>query len=398
MLNRSSQIPPIVSIRVRSTLYLALGLVLAGTAAADSWQSGVDALKAKDLSTAERHFQQVTVERPDWYGGYRMLGQTHIRSKRFADALAPLKTALELAPDDSAVRYDLGLAALSARDFSLALSSLQGERPASVPDSLWHSWLHLRAKAARETGDLKAARSDLEALLPHRPKDAKLHYMLADLAHRLDDRPAAFDLLKKAASLEPTEPFYLAKQLAWTLSARNEGAARQAACVDLSPAARNLARLAPTAKHLKLAARLERCAGDTAAEVALLTQAIDAGDRESYTLYSLGKGRLTLGQVDEGLVILRQALATDDEKLQKKIHARMGYGYQLQHKFDQAMDHYRQAGDAQRLAQAQEAKAIHLQNLAEEDRYQAELALRQELEQAELELKNIEKNVGGGNL
>ena len=115
------------------------------------WQAGLDAFKAGKLGEAEQHFRQVADDKPDWYGGHRMLGQVLLRLERPKDALAPLTKAHELAPTDAATRFDLGRASLGAEKAADALKTLGGPRPSPIPDALWRQWLHYRAEAARQS-------------------------------------------------------------------------------------------------------------------------------------------------------------------------------------------------------------------------------------------------------
>lgn len=367
-----------------SLVWLLTFLLLLGIAApcAADWQAGLEAFKAGNLDEAKGHFEQVAVEKPDWYGGHRMLGQVLLRLERPDEAMTALQRALELSPSDPATRFDLGRAALDAGRPELAAKTLDGPRPDASPDKLWGQWLRFRAEAARQNNDLPAARKDLEALLPMSPNDAKLRYLLASITEDLGESRATRELLGQATQLAPKDPIYLAKRLAWDLNATrdlSETDDKAAACSALVDQGHVLLKLEPSAKHLKLAGRIEACAGHSEAASQHLQKAMKVGSRDWDTAFLLARQQSRAGNLEQAAKTLTSLfdIATADQK--KRTHEELGYTLQLLDRYSDAIEHYSKAGAADRVAQAQDAHRIHQANLAEEERHRKEIELRKKI-------------------
>ncbi len=362
-------------------------LGIAMPAAAD-WQAGLEAFKAGKLEEAKGHFEQVAAEKADWYGGHRMLGQVLLRLDQPEQALSSLQKALELSPSDVATRFDLGRAALDAERPELAVQTLAGPKPEGAPEQLWAQWLRFRAEAARQTDDLESARSDLETLLPMSPKDAKLRYLLASITERLGDSETTRALLKASNELEPKNSTYLAKQLIFELQstqAITDSDQRAAACSAWVEAADQLLGLETSSRHLKLAGRIEACAGHHEAAAKHLQQAVDAGSRDWDTVFLLARQQSRTGQLEQAAQTLQGSLASADAEQKVRTHEELGYTLQLLDRYAEAITHYSQAGAEERVAQAKEAQRIHEANLAEEERHRREVEIHTKIKELEKE-------------
>lgn len=372
--------------------WLCVFLLILGiaTPCAADWQAGLDAFKAGNLEEAKGHFMQVATEKPDWYGGHRMLGQVLLRLDRPEEALSSLQKALELSPSDAATRFDLGRAALDAGQPKLAAQTLAGPRPEGSPDKLWVQWLRFRAEASRQNGDLADARKDLQALLPMSPKDAKLRYLLASITDRMGDAKATRALLKASNELAPQNAGYLAKRLTFELRSSqdiSDADLKIAACEAWVDKASELLKLEPSAAHLKLAGRIEACAHRTEAASKHLQQAIDAGSRDWDTAFLLARQLSRSGHLQQAAQTLEGTLASADPEQKIRTHEELGYTLQLLERYAEAIDHYSQAGAEERVAQAQEAQRIFEANLAEEERHRREVEIRKKIEELESESK-----------
>ena len=375
--------------RGRSLFFLLSLLLLAPGFASADWQAGLDALKADDLRTAESQFRQVVDEKPDWFGGYRMLGQVLLRQEKFSAAVVPLKEAQRLNPDDVGTRFDLGRALLSSERAADALTALAGDRPAGLPDKNWSQWLQYRVEAARQASKFADASRDLETLTRMKPQDAKLQYLWSTVSADMGHKDAARRQLAQAAKLDPSNPVYLAKGLVMDFSAASkiaDAAAQTSRCAALTPDGRRLIKLDADAKYLRLAGRIESCAGHAKEAVDFLARAVGRGSDDWDTSFHLGRNQLLLGDMPAGSKTLEGLLSGSDADQAKKIHHELGYAYQMQNRFDDAIRHYGAAGAAERVAQAKEAKSIFESNQAEEARYRQEMELRRKLQQAEADL------------
>ncbi len=152
------------------------GALLAGPLTAD-WNTGVEAFRAGEWATAETVFEAVIQEQPEWPGGHRMLGQTLIRSGRSTEALAHLRRACELAPDDLDAVLDLGQTYLLLGRFADALRLLEDHDPGALPAPRRLAFYTTRGIAAGklEEGSAKALH-DFEQAIRLAPDDAELRY------------------------------------------------------------------------------------------------------------------------------------------------------------------------------------------------------------------------------
>jgi predicted Zn-dependent protease len=119
--------------RCRKTTLIAAGWLISCAAAYADWDAGVAAFKAKNYAQASKEFEGVVKDRPDWSGGYLMLGRTQLLSNRANEAVATLRKAYDLDPSDLEIQLALAQAYLSVErpdDASRLLSKLN---PSSVP-------------------------------------------------------------------------------------------------------------------------------------------------------------------------------------------------------------------------------------------------------------------------
>lgn len=71
---------------------------------------------AKNPTKAEEYFKQAIALRPDYWGGYTILADFYDRQKRFPEAIAAYKRAIELTPDNPLAYNDLAVLYLEGSD------------------------------------------------------------------------------------------------------------------------------------------------------------------------------------------------------------------------------------------------------------------------------------------
>ncbi|MEM8930665.1 MAG: tetratricopeptide repeat protein [Acidobacteriota bacterium] len=377
---------------------LLLGLLLVTTAPAtfaeaDAWTQGVQAFRAGDLDTAATHIASVVDDKPDWYGGHLMLGQVRLQQKRADEAVRALVRAHQLAPTDVSVRLALGQAALASRDYARAVDTLAGDRPQKLDDKRWSAWLRVRGEAAIGTGDHAAALADFTTILKTQ-NDASLRWKASTLARRIGDPEAETRHLRAGERLTGADADrFLARRLeiGLTNALEAEGDAEVAACAALAVDARRLAKSSKDAAQLTTAGRLLGCgAQDDAATV--LARATTADPADPDAAYHLGRRHALDGRFAAAEKALTPLAARSDleSERQTRVFDWLGYSIERQQRFDEALTIYRRGGLTERIAAAEEARAIHVANLEAEAKAAEAQALIDKINQIEGEMENGE--------
>ena len=213
-----------------------------------------------------------------------------------------------------------------------------------------------------------------------------MRYKLSAVTRGLGDIDATRTYLQKACDMAPDHAPYLAKRVLLDFSAVSKAGdpdRQTRGCAELTADAERLVTLEASADYLKLAGRIAGCAGKSSEAVDLFSRAVSAGAEDWETSYQLGRQQTRTGDTASATKTLSSLLAKSTPAQTPKVHEELGYAFQLQSRFDQAIDHYAKAGADNRLSQAKEAQKIHLANLAEQERHQEELALRKKIEDLE---------------
>jgi len=148
---------------------LALWLAVQGTSpeAAQHLQAGIDADKQQHYEVAINEFRKVTELDPKLTTGFVNLGEVYMETHDYTSAIAPLKHALELAPDLPAAHQLLGYALLAQGYAAEAIPHLERVKEQAA-----------LGIAQLETGQLPEAVANLRAALKARPNDPDLLYYL----------------------------------------------------------------------------------------------------------------------------------------------------------------------------------------------------------------------------
>ena len=130
-------------------------------------QAATEAEKQKQFDRAISEFQKVTELEPKLPDGFVRLGQAYMEKHDYGAAIAPLKHALELAPDLAAAHQLLGYALLAQGSAAEAIPHLERVQEQTA-----------LGIAQIETGQLPQAVSNLQAALVKHPNDPDLLYYL----------------------------------------------------------------------------------------------------------------------------------------------------------------------------------------------------------------------------
>ena len=125
-----------------------------------------------------------------------------------AEAIAPLREALQLNPRTPAVRYYLAAALRDTKDLSGAEKELR-EALKLFPDSgKVHNFLGI---LLFKRGDMAGAIAELRVSAELQPKEANVHYNLAQALEKSGDQKGALEEYRAASTLAPDNPNFKAR-------------------------------------------------------------------------------------------------------------------------------------------------------------------------------------------
>src|SRR5207244_10911506 len=130
-------------------------------------QAGTEADKQRHFDVAIAEFKKVTELEPTLPDGFVNLGQAYMENQDYGAAIAPLKRAVDLAPDLAAAHQLLGYSLLA-----------QGYNAEAIPHLERIQEQTALGIAQIETGQLPQAVTNLQAALAKHPNDPDLLYYL----------------------------------------------------------------------------------------------------------------------------------------------------------------------------------------------------------------------------
>lgn len=384
-----------------SSRWFGAGVVVAVVAVSGGvhaeWQKGVDAFKAKDYATAIEEFKEVTETNPDYAGAYFMLGQAQGKAGQISPAVASLRRAVELDGANSQYAMALGQTLVQAGQYQDGYTTLKGVDRNSLNSQQRSIYALLFAKAATETNRPGEAAQVLSAQAQSDSQNYRLHQALG-VAHDANGNDRrAFESFKRAYELNSGDP------------SLGRSASRSAIAVARrSPSSQEKSRFYAEAGQLA-----EKVANSTRTfdDYLLVGEAWLGAKRYETALEWFGKAQAqqsqnalvyfyrgqcysSLNQFDKSLVELQQCLKLGpSSKLRRQLYNQLGYVYAKQKSYDNAINAYREAGNSAKVAEVQEIKDKHDQNVqAEADQREYERKMR-ELEE---KMKELEQLGGGG--
>jgi predicted Zn-dependent protease len=368
----------------------AVAAVTAVTPAFAGWDEGVAAFKAKNYPQAAREFEAVSKERPDWSGGYLMLGRSQLLMNRSADAVNTLRKAYDLDPSGVETQLALAQAYLGANRASEASQLLTKINAASLPKERQSLYQQLVAKAAAESGQSERAASALEKAAAAAPNDAGVQYNFGILALNAGETGKAVAALEKAVRLDPADA---GKQKvlvqALVRQGRESGGAQKDAIYSrAADVAKNMVAKNPSYEHLLLLGETQLGSNQYDAAVATFTQASAKNAGDWLPGFYAGQAQTALGRYGDAENSLRRALQSASATADKaRIWRQLGFVYEKQKNFEQAKTAYRSAGDAGAIArvEANQKIAVHNQTAEEEEKRLAELKKQQEILRQQLQ-------------
>jgi len=380
---------------VNRTISLSLlGALLLALPAEAGWDEGVAAFKAKNWAQAAKEFQGVVSERPDWAGGYLMLGRSQLFLNRGNDAVATLRKGYDLSPSDVQMQLYLAQAYLAARRASDAAELLGRINAGSLPGEQQAFYQQLHAKALADTGQAGRAASALARAAAADPNDADLQYQYGAMALSANNTDAAVTALEKAARLAPNdnEKVQLYVQALIRQAREKGGSAKDGIYAKAAQSAKALASRDASYDNLLLLGEAQLGAKQYDAAAATFGQAASKNSGDWLPHYYAGQARTADQRYPEAEAALKRALDRAGRSQDKaKIWSQLGFVYEKQKNYPQAKTAYQNAGDSRGVERVVKNEEIAVNN--EQAEKEAELAA--ELKRREQELKDQIKNQAG---
>jgi tetratricopeptide (TPR) repeat protein len=378
------------------TSRVAIGLIAilltTAVAAQADWESGVAAFKAGNFDQAAQAFQAVVDGQPDWPGGHYMLGQTLLKQNKNQEALAHLRKAYDLNPNDVSYQLVLGKAYLGVGRYGDAAQLLGGINASSLPKSQQAAMLQMLGVAYDKTGDSDRALQAFSQAAQANPNDASVQFQLGSAALNAGDTATAVRALGKAASLDPGDTQKQEAHIKALIRSGREsrGNAKSQAYQQAVSAAKSLASSQNTYDNLLLLGEAQLGAADYAGAAVTLQQAAAKKPNDWLPLYYVGQAHTATGKYGDAVNALNQSLGKASNSADKvRINKQLGFVYEKQKDFGRAKAAYRAAGDNAAVARVEDNEEIQAFN-ADVDEEAAKLkAIEEEAKRLEEELKQL---------
>jgi Flp pilus assembly protein TadD len=371
----------------------AMALSVATLARAD-WASGVAAFQSGNLSVAVAEFQAIAQSQPEWPGGHKMLGMTYLRMKKGTEAIAALKKAYELSPEDPSVQIYLGEAYMSTGRYGDAAAFLSKVNTSGLDAKQKGYLARLKATALLKSGQGDRALSEFAKAIQANPNDAELQFQYGTAAYNAGDTNTAVSALAKAVQLDSGDAD---KQKAYAVALIRQGrlaagSAKTAAYQKAIGAAQRVVASNSSYDNLLLLGGAQMGAKQYEEAVATLERAAAKKPGEWMPHFDIGRAYIGSSQFRSAESAFKNALDKPGAATEKTIWKQLGYAYEKQKKFDDAILAYEKGGDAGGVNRAKDNQRIALEN-QEIDKEAAEIRRLQE-EQEEIR-KQLEELPGG---
>ncbi len=376
----------------RTLITLALILLVASPSmVAAGWNEGVAALKGGDYAKAEAEFKAIVDSKPDWPGGHYMLGWTYIKRDKSREAITHLRKAYELDSDNPAYQLRLGEAYVAAGRYADAVGFLEKVNAGALPKEQQAFLTELKAVAYAKSGQDGAALAQFKQAAAAKPTDASAQYQYGTRSYNAGDTAEAVRALEKATKIAPDNADYqsaYAKALS-RQGRESPGAAKFTAYRKAVTAAQVVVRKSPSYDNLMLLAEAQLGAKDYKGAVDNFEAAASKSSGAWLPHYYIGQAHTATQQYRSAEASLKQSLDKASASADKqRIWRQLGFVYEKQKKYDDAILAYNQAGDSGGATRAKENrdtdqynKDVEAQN-AEAARKAAEAeAIKQQLKE-----------------
>lgn len=383
---------------MRRAMIVLTALVLwAGAPLLAGWDEGVAAFKSRNFQAAYQEFQQLVQQQPDGWRGHYMLGLSAEQLKRKDEALTHLRKAYDLNPNDMGIKMGLARSYQTAKRYSDVIKLLGTIDAGTLPAKNQAVYYQMRGQANVRTNNRGAALSDFRALAKLKPQDASIQYLIGSTALADDQLDAGISALAKAIQLDGKNKDYqkvyitaLVKQGRMT---RDKAAKRSAYGKAASTAAKYV-QLENTYDAWMLKASAELGAADYEKAAASARSALGKKNNDWLAHFYLGQALSSVQSYSEAEPPLQQALKLAGANDKKTVWNQLGFVYEKQKRFPEAIEAYTNAGQQGAVARVENNQETAEFN-DQVEKENAEIA-RMEAEKAKLEaeLKALEGGDG----
>lgn len=371
---------------------LAAVLLLAATPGLAGYDEGVAAFKAGNYSAAAKEFEPLAQSQPEVLQYQLMLGQSYLALNRAGDAITHLRKAYDLNPGEVSIRLPLAQAYAQGKRYNDALKLLKTIDPGKLSARQQQAYYQLRAKALDETGDTDALLQDLRAAARTSPNNATTQLNLGKACLSARDASCAVTALEAAVRLSRGDTDVkriLVK--AYILQGRSsQGTAKRAAYSKAAVTGKELVAASASYDNLLLLGEAQLGAKEYGPAAQTLDRAAQAKSAAWLPLYYKGQAQTNLGQLESAETTLKTALGkTSSSTDQNRIWSQLGFVYEKQKSFDEAIAAYRKIGDSRSIARVEENRRIAEENREVEEYNQQIEELEKERQKLEEELSDL---------
>lgn len=383
--------------KLRNTTALTAALVLLLTAGAafaqEDYNAGVAAFKNGDFAGAVASFKKHVDAQPDWAGGHFMLGWAYLKNKDSRNAITHLRKAYDLEPANANHQLRLGEAYVEAKRYSDAVAFLSKIDASAFPRNAQAYLAQLKAVALTNSGQAGSAVAELKKSAAANPNDADLQFQLGSTAAAAGDTSTALSALGRAANLKPSDSkiqLAYAKVLVGQAVRMPKGAAKEGQYKKAAAAAQTVVASNASFDNLMLLGDAQLGSKDYDGAIATYKKASAKNSGDWLPEYYVGQAYTAKGQYKSAESSLKTSLdrasaATDQAKVWKQL----GFVYEKQKNFSEAISAYNRAGDSRGAERARTNQETEAENRRIEAENQQIKQLEEERKKLEAELKDL---------
>lgn len=369
---------------------LALAVMVAAPVSAE-WNKGLEAYNKRDYAAAAKEFEEVTKTNPDYAGAYYMLGLSQRSAGNLSPALASLRRAVELDPENASYKVGLGQALLQGGQYQDAYATLKGIAIGSMDAKHRSTYALLFSQAATKTNRPSEAVQVLNSQIKVDSGNAKLYQALGVAENDVGDDAKAFAAFKRAYELDSKDAATGRNAVkAGIATARRASSTAQKSQVytEAAQVADKLATSSPSFEHKLLAGEAWLGAGEYRKAISWLNKAKADQPQNALVYYYIAQCNTSLNMLDAAVGDLQTALKIKPSgKLRTQIHNQLGYVYDKKKDYSKAASSYGAAGNSAKKAEMEGKAEMAAANL-EADAERADFARK--LKALELQIQELE--------